>query len=208
MYTKAEILETVNHSLDLALPQAANNVLLMINNPEQLDIEALAYEIEQVELLRKIVLQNANFPFYGIHRRLHDVKSVIQLLGIDAIRNFVVYYLNLHLIPQGLKNTPYFDLQNYWEHVLATSLACLNLSTSTDLAYTYRLFSYGLIHDIGIVALVTVLPKSLPAILDLIHTGVPQLEAERQIMDGLTHCDIGSILAQRWGAFQRQTTYY
>lgn len=61
------------------------------------------------------------------------------------------------------------------------------------------MFTYGLIHDIG----VTVLDICLPEHLDKIHTlqlkGLHQIAAGKIVLSGLTHAEIGMWICKEWG---------
>ena len=65
------------------------------------------------------------------------------------------------------------------------------IAADCNLCDKEKIFTYGLIHDIGI----TVLDICLPEHLDKIHTmqlnGIHQLVAEKIVLGGLTHENIG-----------------
>lgn len=54
-------------------------------------------------------------------------------------------------------------------------------------------------HDIGILAIDACLSNEEAQIIEKMQRGMSQLEAERVILDGLTHCDIGAWLCKRSG---------
>ncbi len=57
----------------------------------------------------------------------------------------------------------------------------------------------GLLHDIGKAVIAQQFPEAMSSVLRLIEEdGYSHTDAEREILDGYTHCDIGAWLAGRW----------
>ena len=62
-----------------------------------------------------------------------------------------------------------------------------------------KLFTYGLIHDIGITILDACLPEKLTKISEKHMGGLHQIVAEKIVLNGLTHADIGKWICEEWG---------
>lgn len=69
------------------------------------------------------------------------------------------------LLPDHLGRTLVFNSRRYWKHCLGTSIAAYMIATKTNLCNRDKMFTLGLIHDIGI----AILNICLPVYPDRIH---------------------------------------
>jgi putative nucleotidyltransferase with HDIG domain len=145
------------------------------------------------------VLRIANSPLVAFSRDVTSVLQASMLLGFQRLRSMV--------ITVGLKTylkdsfTPL--MISCWRH----SLACAILSErSAKMTMTMTMasldndFAYtaGLLHDIGRVALITLMPDSYARIIECgANTPLDVLQNERNFC-GIDHCDAGRSLMTAW----------
>ena len=97
-----------------------------------------------------------------------------------------------------------FHNKKYWKHCLATSMAAYMISAETKLSDKDKMFTYGLIHDIGITVLDICLPDYLDEINEMHLKGTHQLIAEKIVLDGITHAEIG-VGSAKSGGYQMRS---
>ena len=86
-----------------------------------------------------------------------------------------------------------------WEHSLGCALVCRHLARGIHLADPGKAYLAGLLHDLGIIVNLWVLPKEFRAAFEIAKAeGIPLHEAEERAL-GFTHCDGGRLLAENWG---------
>lgn len=184
------------------LPEVTENlseILDILNNPIGLNIDILSEKVSQSEELNKLLLNNINTGYFQIHKEIESVKEAIIYLGMQTVQNLLIFFITLQLFPKTIKKSSrIFNMHHYWKHVLGTSVASSILSSQLNKGDKYKLFSYGLIHDIGIVALDVCLPDLIDEITEKLLKGVHQLIAERTVLGGITHAEIGAWLCKRW----------
>ena len=138
----------------------------------------------------------------GIRGEVDTVQRAVSLLGFDAVRSSVLAISVFQVLNQN--NAPgggHFNRESFWKHSVAVA-CCAELLTA-QLPATQRLtpsnaFVAGLLHDIGKVALDTILPKSFNRVVegaDLLRGNIADLERS---MIGLDHLVVGKRLAERW----------
>ena len=139
------------------------------------------------------VLRIANSPLVAFSKNVTSVLQASMLLGFRRLKSVV--------ITVGLKAylqdsfTPL--LQSCWRHSVACAMIAKRSakwsSFDKDFAYTA-----GILHDLGRVALATVMPQSYARV---IERGADQsqdlLQSERQLC-GIDHCQAGRALATSW----------
>jgi len=101
----------------------------------------------------------------------------------------------MHMLP-GDKNG--LDPVVFWEHSLGCALVCRTLARKISLNDPAKAYLAGLLHDIGIIVNLWVLPKEFRSAYEIAKTeGIPLDEAEQRSL-GFTHCESGRLLAENW----------
>jgi HD-like signal output (HDOD) protein len=86
----------------------------------------------------------------------------------------------------------------FWEHSLGCALVCRHLARKINLADPGKAYLAGLLHDLGIIVNLWVLPQEFRKAFETAKAeGIPLHEAEQRVL-GFTHCDSGRMLAERW----------
>lgn len=139
------------------------------------------------------VLKVANSAAYGFPNRVDNVNLAVSLLGLIETYSVVVSTSVINLLDRSRS----FDYMTFW----LESMVCATMATAISRAVDTRLrsgvFSAGLLHDIGRVALAEVAPKHYARV-NRSLTGLALIENEEDVI-GLTHTEAGYQLAQRWG---------
>mgnify|MGYP002409578081 CR=1 FL=1 len=180
------------------LPESVNEAVRIVDDPADAENEKLVEMIEQTPELKESILKYMNSPRFALSGRVEDIKSAVVNLGHEIIRNFLAGYMTKFLLDGGEHERPAFSIREYWHHTLSTCLAAELLGEKIGFENRFRLFTYGLIHDIGIVVVEACFPHMLDAIFEKIEAGVPMMVAEKMVLGGVTHGDIGAWLCQKW----------
>lgn len=180
------------------LSPAISSVLAMLSRPAELDIDVLAQRVSECGQLHDLVMANLNSGYYQLNRKVASIREAVSYLGMQTVRNLLIFFISRQLFPDSKDKARSFDMPRYWHHVIGTSVASGMLSEKTRRGDRFTLFSYGLIHDIGIALLDACLPGMMDEIFQKVKSGVHQLVAERVVLGGLTHSEVGAWLCRRW----------
>src|SRR5208282_2208051 len=139
------------------------------------------------------ILRIANSPLVAFSKNVTSVLQASMLLGFQRLRS-VVITVGLKAYLKG-SFTPL--MQSCWHH----SLACATIAErSAKWRFLDKDFAYtaGILHDIGRIALVAVMPAAYARV---IERGADQvqdiLQSERELC-GIDHCQAGRSLAAAW----------
>jgi HD-like signal output (HDOD) protein len=139
------------------------------------------------------VLRMANSPLVAFSKNCTSVLQASMLLGFRRLRS-VIITVGLRAYT---KNSPTPLMAACWRHsvacaILAERTAKLNFMDN-DFAYTA-----GILHDIGRIALATVMPQAYAHVIER-GADRPQdlLQAEYEFC-GLDHCHAGRSLVMSW----------
>jgi HD-like signal output (HDOD) protein len=139
------------------------------------------------------VLKMANSPLVAFSKNCTSVLQASMLLGFRRLRSVIITVG----LKAYLKNTPTPLMTACWRHsvacaILAERTAKLNFMDN-DFAYTA-----GILHDIGRVALATVMPAAYARVLERGADRPQDLLPVEQELCGLDHCQAGRSLVFAW----------
>ena len=84
-----------------------------------------------------------------------------------------------------------------WRHSLEAANIAEHLAGRIDPSLAERAYLCGLLHDIGMIAILKHFPEEAGIIRDLVLEGAEIVEAERKVI-GIDHQAVGRLVAERW----------
>jgi HD-like signal output (HDOD) protein len=171
-------------ALTHALGQASTNVIDVANI------------VKQDMAMSAKILQMVNSAFFGIRRRVTDVRHAVMLLGMPMIRHLTLT-LDVFELPRKAKKLPGFSLEAERNHGLLVGRIARKLLTDPGLAEDA--FMAGVLHDVGKLILASHLTETYrEVLLEVRRRKVPVEEVEQKVL-GVTHAEIGAYLLGLWG---------
>lgn len=145
------------------------------------------------------VLKLVNSAFFGLKRTVTRPADAVAYLGVETIRNLVLAVAAF----EGLKN-PKNDASSAnetWEHSWETARLAKKIiefegadSNTAEIAFTA-----GLLHDLGIILLESLIPQQSKQIIETMQTHrLPRWRVESELL-GYTHADVAGYLLTLWG---------
>ena len=181
------------------IPAVLVPLLRYLQQPlEQLDVQEITDFLAQDKSLAAQCLRMANSPLFGPGRwqRVESLRGAVVSLGFHHVSDIAMSCGLLNLLP-GEKTS--LDPVVFWEHSLGCALVCRHLARKTGLCDPGKAYLAGLLHDLGIIVNLWVLPQEFRTAFEFAKAeGIPLHEAEQRSL-GLTHCDSGRLLAESWG---------
>lgn len=195
-----EIMELLSQSKDL--PEVPEDILKLLDALDPTDcisIKDLCDKLSEMDGLEWRILAFINSKYFQLPQKVDSIKQAILLFGMRTIRVIIATLVAKMLIYGGYGKATVFNREAFWTHTLGTSVASMLLQERKDPADAYLMFAYGFIHDIGIAVMDICMPDLLDAIVTTQLKNNSHLVAcEKQLMDGLTHADIGAWLCNKW----------
>ena len=178
------------------IPAVLAPLLRYLQQPvEQLDVQKVTDLISQDKSLAAQCLQMANSPLFGLSQNVQSLRGAVVSLGFHHVGDIAMSCGVLNLLPSDKTS---MDPVIFWEHSLGCALVCRHLAGKINFGDPGRAYLAGLLHDLGIIVNLWVLPREFRAAWELGKAeGIPLHEAEQKSM-GFTHADSGRLLAERW----------
>jgi HD-like signal output (HDOD) protein len=194
--TKATLLKRLDGLNNIpTIPAVLAPLLRYLQQPlEDLDVHKVTEMISQDKSLAAQCLQMANSPLFGRWQKVDSLRAAVVGLGFQRVSDIAMSCGVLNMMPRDSG----IDPVAFWEHSLGCALVARHFARKISYPDPGKAYLAGLLHDLGIVVNLWVLPKEFIAAFDLARReGIPLHEAEQQVL-GFTHCESGRLLAERW----------
>lgn len=178
------------------IPTVLAPLLRYLQQPvEDLDVQKLTAMIAQDKSLAAQCLQMANSPLFGRWQKVDSLRGAVVALGFHRIGDIAMSCGVLNMMP---KDRGSIDPVVFWEHSLGCALVCRHFARKISYPDPSKAYLAGLLHDLGIIVNLWVLPKEFSAAFEVARSeGIPLHEAEQRTL-GFTHCESGGLLAEKW----------
>jgi putative nucleotidyltransferase with HDIG domain len=179
------------------LPSLPAVVMGLLNTIDQDDIEisVLAKKVAHDQALTAKTLRLANSSSFTKLVKVTTIQHAITYLGFQTVRNLIAAAAVTACFPEG--RCVGFNHTAFWRHSIATAACAKILARHLHFNQDYA-FTAGLLHDIGRLVLVTLLPKQYAQVIAYrAEHDCYLLDAERTVL-GFDHVQAGMALAAHW----------
>ena len=178
-----------------ALPRVYNELVAALADPEVALADVAAIVEQDLGITAKI-LQLVNSSFFGIKRRIADIRQATACLGTTMIRNLALS-VEVFRAFEGTALPRGFSLEEEQAHANLTARIARNL-VAGDKAQSESAFLAAVLHDLGRLILATKLPEVYQRAVAASHGERPSCETE-EAQNGVSHAEIGAYLLGIWG---------
>lgn len=177
------------------LPQAVSSVLKLADSPN-VSPRQIAQCIERDPAITGKVLRAANSAYYGFSN-VNTVGRAISCLGMNSIRSLVISVALQNMLA-GRSHSQAFNKTEFWKHSLAVGIACRILGTMKMPYKADEIYSAGMMHDVGYIALDRFAAREMDEMVRQSKASGASLTMLMQMTLGFDHRAVGALLADKW----------
>lgn len=178
------------------LPDTTYRLISVISDP-MASIDQIVETIRYDQAATADVLRLCNSAFFGLSRKVNSIDDALRLLGTTKVLQLVMSTHTRALL-SGQQEGYGLPQGALWRHSVGTAIGAQILARRFGVAEMGLLFTTGLLHDIGKIALGEYVAAEYAEITRRVteerHSFV---EAERAVL-GFTHAEVGAQLAESW----------
>ena len=177
------------------LPTVVYELTKIINDPMSSTNEV--EEVMQNDMsLTTRVLKLANSAYYAIPGGVSSLSRAIAYIGFDTVNQLVLSASIIDALE--LKSPTEFDINSFWKHAIGVGIAAETIAKEISHPSPPDLFTAGLVHDMGKVALCVFDPAASAEIAKFAKANdMTFFDAETKFSLP-KHTEIGQALAERW----------
>lgn len=145
------------------------------------------------------LLKVVNSAYFGLPRQIVNVNQTIAILGMHQVRNLVMSIGVLNALSSPSPRI--VEVQKaFWQHSFASASCAESIARSKGMPKKdmETIFIGGLLHDVGRLFLFTLFNLPYQEVLKESATRGEALSSVEQRILGVTHAELGGILAEKW----------
>jgi len=175
---KPEILSEIQNLMDIKEP----------------NIEKIAQLIASDIGLSSAILKIINSPFYGMNRRISEIKQAVMMLGLKVINGLVTALL----LKASFKGDASISLEQFWDDALdiANAISYIGNKVKNEVPVD-MLYSIGLFHNCGIPLLALKYPN-YKKVLEAANKQHKNSTALEEKYYNTNHAALGYYVASSW----------
>lgn len=180
------------------LPQfpAIATKLLRVLSHDDASAQEIGGLIRADAALASAVLRMVNSALFAEPTHINSIQRALVVLGFDELKRLALALS----VKSCFQNVMRLDLmRGMWRHSLACAIICeeLSVACSPTQSRDDRMYTAGLLHDIGRLGMFAAHPREYTELLAAAKPEADILERERQVL-GADHCQAGAWLAEKW----------
>ena len=179
----------------VSLPEICVQVQSLAESPNT-TAEDIAEIVGKDTALTSRLLKLVNSAYFRLPRKVDTVTRAINLIGIRELRNLTLAASAAEVfsrVPGEL-----IDMATFWQHSVYCGLVARHLAQRCSVLHSERLFTAGLLHDVGRLLMLMKLPENTAQAESLrILSKKDVCELEQELI-GFDHAEVGNALLQHW----------
>ncbi|MDY0189422.1 MAG: HDOD domain-containing protein [Desulfuromonas sp.] len=198
MHSQDSSIDSIRKIKHIPPPSGISREIIRVVANDQVDLTDVVSIINKCPAITARILRCANSAYFGQRAQISTVReAIIRVLGLK-----ITCSLSLAMAlssPFGTSNQcPMFDTRRYWFNAVTTGIIAQDLSRYLALRCKPEpatAYTAGLIHNIGLQALVHIFPEQMNSVFAV--KTVPLKQALLQEF-GIDHHQTASVLATSW----------
>ena len=179
----------------VTLPEIFTRVKRVVDDPDTTAID-LALVISADPAMTARVLRLINSAFWGFSRNIESLSRAVSLLGMIQVHDLVLA-TSVAQTFDGMR-PQLMDVAKFWRGCVFRGLAATALARKIKLVDLGRVFTEGLISDIGHMVLFLNLPELAAQALEQTRERPWELAQAERALIGCDAAQVGGALADAW----------
>lgn len=179
----------------VSLPEICMQVQALADSPHT-TADDIAEVVGKDTALTARLLKLVNSAFFSLPRKIDTVSRAVNLIGMRELRNLTLAASAAEVfskIPTSL-----IDMAAFWQHSVFTGLMARNLARCCNVLHSERLFTAGLLHDVGRLLMLMKLPEETAEAESMrLQSNQNICEIEHNMV-GFDHAEVGHALLLHW----------
>jgi len=179
----------------VSLPEVCLQVQALADSPHTTAADIGEVVSKDTSLTARL-LKLVNSAFYGMPSRIDTITRAVNLVGMRELRNLTLAASAAEVfahIPSTV-----VDMAAFWQHSVYCGLLSRNLAQCCNVLHSERLFTAGLLHDVGRLLMYMKLPEETAKTIEMRGASERDIcDIEEEVL-GFDHTEVGQALLSHW----------
>ena len=142
------------------------------------------------------LLKLVNSAYFSLPRKIDTVSRAVNMIGMRELRNLTLAASAAEVFSRISPDL--IDMAGFWQHSVYTGLLARNLAQCCNVLHSERLFTAGLLHDVGRLLMFMKVPDETASAEALrLQSRRDICEIEQELI-GFSHAEVGEALLLHW----------
>lgn len=173
------------------LPRVALEAMKLLDDPNVTPVK-ITDLISQDAALASRLLKVANSAMFSRRARVSTLSQAIMMVGFKTLRGLIIAASVRELLRSETELDKYI-----WGNSMLTAVTAGNLARELKHPYHEETFTYGLLHDVGKLVLLSSIRAPYLEAMKGVCAGKTYAEVEQETF-GYTHALVGALVAKKW----------
>ena len=176
-----------------AVPNTANELRILFDSDES-TMKDIARVVSGDPGLAVHLLKYANSAVFRFERKIESLEKAIQVIGVKAVYEFALVFGVANMITK--EHEKYIDVNNFWKQSILCGLFATHFAKKVKEKDVGRLYTSGLLHNVGELAVLRVTPSVVRQCYNLSPHDFPKYTQEEIL--GFSFAEVSASLLQQW----------
>lgn len=176
-----------------AVPNTANQLRLLFDRDDS-SMKDIADVVSGDPGLAVHLLKYANSPIFRFERKIESLEKAIQVIGAKAVYEFALAFGMSQML--GSEHQKYIDVPRFWQQSILCGLYGAYFSKRCKEKDVGRLYTSGLLHNVGELAVLRVSPSLARDCSRLKRDRLPK-QCQEDVL-GFSYAEVSASLMQQW----------
>lgn len=175
----------------------------LLNSPER-SSKKVSETISKDTSLEKILLKLVNSPLYAFPSAIENINQAVSNMGASELNLLILGISGFEFFKSF--DIPSTAVHSFWKHAVLCGCIAKLLAGLLPGVTIERYFVAGLLHDIGKLAMIIVMPEPYSRIQAYALEQTVAASKAEQLVLGFDHCQLGTLLLEEWNVPNALTT--
>lgn len=176
-----------------AVPNTANQLRILFDQDDS-TMKDIATVVSGDPGLAVHLLKYANSPIFRFERKIESLEKAIQVIGAKAVYEFALVFGITNMLSSD--HSKYIDVNKFWMQSILCGLYGVFFSKKCKEKDVARLYTSGLLHNVGELAVLRVSPSLVSDCNKFTSDAMPK-QCQDEIL-GFSFAEVSASLLQQW----------
>lgn len=176
-----------------SVPKTANELRLLFDRDDS-TMKDISNVVSTDPGLAVHLLKYANSPIFRFERKIESLEKAIQVIGVKSVYEFALVFGVSNMLTR--EHMKYIDIDKFWQQSILCALFGVFFAKKCKEKDVARLYTSGLLHNVGELAVLRVTP-TIARECNRLKEGLLPKQCQEEVL-GFSFAEVSASLMQRW----------